>query len=341
MSGLFEEAMLRRRTQTCIVSHVRVKSEACGGITRLHAEAILMHHSDSTHHIPPRLRRDFQIIYGGFLDYMRARHHASGTIAHHQRCLVRAAMKLGRPITTLRRDEIRSFIRRHALGRARRTKAAYQAALHAGLRFLGRFHTIDLPPRSISWLDDYARFLERDRGLRPISRTQHLHVATRYLRWQFGTRAPSWSRVRAEDVWGYAQKRRRDGYSASSLNSELCRLRQLFRFVHLRGACGPLLAKAVPAFSERGRKTPRSDVISEAERIRFLASFGKQGGKDLRDYAMALCMLELGLRCVEITRLRLGSIDWNQKHLPCHPPKAAAEERCRCRALSSARCAPG
>jgi site-specific recombinase XerD len=186
---------------------------------------------------------------------------------------------------------------------------------------LGRFHTIDLPPRSISWLDDYARFLERDRGLRPISRTQHIHIATRYLRWQFGTRAPSWSRVRVEDVWRYAQKRRRDGYSARSLNTELSRLRQFFRFVHLRGACGPLLAKAVPAFSERGRKTPRSDVISEAERIRFLDSFGKQAIKDLRDYAMALCMLELGLRCIEVARLRLDSIDWNQKTLAVPPAK--------------------
>lgn len=164
------------------------------------------------------------------------------------------------------------------------------------------------------WLDDYAAFLETDRGLASISRYQYVRVARRYLRWQFHRRAAVWDRVSGEDIWAYAAKLRRTRNVARTLNFELGILRQFLRFVHMRGGCSRRLEQFVPTFSERGR-SPRSDFATEEERRRLLASFDHRDPEGRRDYAMAVCMLELGLRRIEVVRLRVGFIDLQQATL--------------------------
>lgn len=189
-----------------------------------------------------------------------------------------------------------------------------RGTLHTWLRFVGRFERRAHPAVWQSWLDDYAGFMVADRGLSSISRYQYLRVARRFLRWQFRAKPAAWRRVRCVDIWRYAAKLRRDGYSPRSLNLELCVLRQFLRFVHLRGHCPPLLADAVPTFSERGR-APRCDVANDEERRRLLASFDRRTAIGRRDRAMTLCMAELGLRRVEVARLCLSSIDWKRAAL--------------------------
>lgn len=189
-----------------------------------------------------------------------------------------------------------------------------RGTLHTWLKFVGRFERRAISAPWQTWLDDYAGFMEADRGLSPISRNQYLRVARRFLRWQFRAKPAVWRRVRCADIWRYAAKLRRDGYSPRSLNLELCVLRQFLRFVHLRGDCPPLLAEAVPTFSERGR-APHCDVANEEERRRLLASFDRRTAIGLRDRAMAVCMAELGLRRVEVARLGLSSVDWKRAAL--------------------------
>lgn len=159
-----------------------------------------------------------------------------------------------------------------------------RGTLHTWLNFAGRFERDRSAPWQ-TWLDDYAGFMEADRGMSSISRYQYLRVARRYLRWQFRAKPTVWPRVR-----------------------------QFLRFVHLRGRCPPLLAEVVPTFSERGR-APRRDVANEEERRRLLAPFNRSTAVGRRDRAMAVCMAELGLRRVEVARLRLSSVDWERASL--------------------------
>ena len=189
-----------------------------------------------------------------------------------------------------------------------------RGTLHTWLKFVGRFERRWHSAAWQNWLDDYAGFMEADRGLSPVSRYQYLRVARRFLRWQFPRKRAVWRRVQCGDIWRYAAKLRRDGYSPRSLNLELCVRRQFLRFVHLRGHCPSLLADAVPTFPERGH-TPRCDVADEDERRRLLASFDHRTAIGRRDRAMTVCMAELGLRRVEVARLRLSSIDWKRAAL--------------------------
>ena len=267
------------------------------------------------------LGRDLRLI-GDFAATLRRHHYAPGTVYRYQLCITTAARTFRlrrRSIATLRRLEVPAVVRR-SFGSTPITQRMARSALHAWLKFLGRFRITDSFMPWQRWLDDYAGFLETDRGLAPISRYQYLRVARRYLQWQFGRKAAVWKRARPDDSWRYAARLQRAGYDPRSLNTELCILRQFLRFVHVRGACSPLLAKAVPSFSERGR-LPRSDVTSEAERRKFLNSFDRHTPAGTRDYAMAVCMLDLGLRCIEVVRLRLGNIDWDRATLTVPPAK--------------------
>jgi len=89
---------------------------------------------------------------------------------------------------------------------------------------------------------------------------------------------------------------------------ELSGLRQFLRFVHVRGGCSSALPQAVPSVNERPRPLQR-EFLTEEQRRLLLASFDRASPEGRRDYTMALCMADLGLRSVEVARLRLGDLD--------------------------------
>ena len=92
------------------------------------------------------------------------------------------------------------------------------------------------------------------------------------------------------------------------------RVRRFLRFVHLKGACGPKLAAAMPKVAVGGGPL-RPEVLTEQQRRKLLAAFGRTTPEGKRNYAMTLCMLDLGLRGGEVIGLRLQDIDWPARWL--------------------------
>ncbi|MFA5264539.1 MAG: tyrosine-type recombinase/integrase [Opitutaceae bacterium] len=267
-----------------------------------------------------RLTSDLATIDGAFVEYLRQRHSAARTITVYRGILyqlARSFSRKGRDLSSLRRAEVARLIRRHWRGQA----LAPRAALHAWLKLQGRFNIPKLRLPLQDWVDDYARFMEADRGLSPFTRGSHANRVSRYLAWQFGQRAIRWDRVRPKDIWNYAAQLQRGRLKPRSVIDYLSSLRQFLRFVHLQGGCSPVLAHAVPTISNRGRST-RHDVISDDQRRKFLDSFDRKSADGYRDYTMALCMINLGLRRIEIVRLRLGDIAWERHTLAVPPAKA-------------------
>lgn len=175
-------------------------------------------------------------------------------------------------------------------------------------------------PRWQSWIDDYVRFMETDRGLSASAQSHYGHFAERYLAWQFRRRSVDWRRVRPQDIWRYVRRLRWPGRKAQGLNSELSALRQFLRFVHLRGGSTVALAEAVPAVCGGPRSLVRP-ALSAEHRRQILASFERHSPEGARDYAMARCMTDLGLRCVEVARLGLHDLDWPRQVLSVPPAK--------------------
>jgi integrase/recombinase XerD len=157
-------------------------------------------------------------------------------------------------------------------------------------------------------IEEYDRFLAAHRGLAPATRKATRSHVCEYLHWQFGCRAVDWSKVRPQNLWRYASYLSRR-WKRSSTNHALCSLRSFFRYLHLRGDCPHSFELAVPRVANYAA-TSDVGVLSATQRRHLLSRCKKKtSAEGLRDYAMILCMLDLGLRRSEVVRLRLSDVD--------------------------------
>jgi len=85
-------------------------------------------------------------------------------------------------------------------------------------------------------------------------------------------------------------------------------LRNLMRFLHFRGQIPENFIAAVP----RPAPWPRSslpETFQKTELNAFLRSFDRSTATGRRDYAMALCLTQLGMRVQEVAALTLEDLD--------------------------------
>ena len=129
-----------------------------------------------------------------------------------------------------------------------------------------------------------------------------------FLRWQFGRGRADWSQVQANDIWDFAQYCAR-GVKPIYIKVRLGHLRRFLAFANLRGACPAELITAIPKIAVPGHST-RPQILSDRQQRELRASFQRTPPEGKRDYAMTLCMLDLGLRGCEVIGLRLQDIDW-------------------------------
>jgi len=64
------------------------------------------------------------------------------------------------------------------------------------------------------------------------------------------------------------------------------------------------------------------ETLSEAKIEQFLSSFERVTASSLRDYAMARCLADLGLRAAEVVRIQLDDLNWREGTLQIRPTKS-------------------
>jgi integrase/recombinase XerD len=184
----------------------------------------------------------------------------------------------------------------------------YRKALFHWLKFQGRFRLRARPSPWHLFVDEYVQYLRVHRGVGASALEHGEREARSFLSWRFQEHAPNWKQVRAKDIWAYAQHRVR-GKTPRTANSYLSELRGFLRYAHLCGQCAPGLVAAVPRVTAHG-PGHRCTTLSEDQRQSLLHAFERARPGGRRDYAMTLCMLDLGLRATEVVRLQLDDIDW-------------------------------
>jgi integrase/recombinase XerD len=98
-------------------------------------------------------------------------------------------------------------------------------------------------------------------------------------------------------------------YAASSMKRLTCALRSFLRFMFATGRAKMDLSTAVPSVAGwrlGPLPTPAGDDVLPA----LLASCDRGGGVGVRDFAVLMLMAGLGLRAIEISRLRLEDVHW-------------------------------
>jgi integrase len=88
-------------------------------------------------------------------------------------------------------------------------------------------------------------------------------------------------------------------------------LRSYLRFKALGGVHIEPLVEAIPQVPRWTLASlPRTLTPEQIERL--LGAIDRTRPKGLRDYAMARCLIDLGLRPIEVARLRLEDVDWRE-----------------------------
>ena len=102
-----------------------------------------------------------------------------------------------------------------------------------------------------------------------------------------------------------------------SMPPVVARLRSFARFLFATGVIGRDLSVSVPPVaSARFDALPKAVDAATVEALLGSCDRGRAVGR--RDYVILLLMVRLGLRAVEVSRLRLGDIDWRAGEVEVH-----------------------
>jgi integrase/recombinase XerD len=129
--------------------------------------------------------------------------------------------------------------------------------------------------------------------------------------------------VTAVEVHGFlvTQSRRLAPKTVQRLASAL---RSLLRFWYLDGVVAVSLAGVVPKVAHRPASLPRGLSPTQVDALLGSCDRGRAVGR--RDYAMLMLLARLGLRCVEVARLRLDDIDWRAGQLKVRGKRHRVDE---------------
>lgn len=157
-------------------------------------------------------------------------------------------------------------------------------------------------------LEEYRRYLARERGLAPSTVGDYGRVARLFLAEHAQAGGLGLERLSAADVSVFLAREcgRRSIPSAQQL---VTGLRALLRYLHVAGAIERPLRWAMPAVADRrGLSLPRG--LDAAAVARLLASCDRRRLTGRRDYAVLLLLARLGLRAGEVAAMRLEDLDW-------------------------------
>jgi site-specific recombinase XerD len=149
-------------------------------------------------------------------------------------------------------------------------------------------------------LAGFREYLVTERGLAASTVRNYLDAA-RLLAAQVGLEA-----LTADKVTGFVleQCRERSTGSAAVL---VTGLRSLLRYLHLAGVTLVPLADAVLSAASA---SPLPEAIGPGQASLLLESCGRGTAAGLRDYAVLVLLVRLGLRVSEVAAMQLDDIDW-------------------------------
>lgn len=169
-------------------------------------------------------------------------------------------------------------------------------------------------------LEEFGEYLSNVCGLAPITRDSRIqHVGTFLVR-EFGTQTPVLSQLSLAQLDTFFAELS-SHFRPASLRVVCSSLRSYFRYRALLGESTSALAAALPRIAD-WRRANLPQVLSDVELDAFLKAFDCTDPVGLRDYAIARCLLDLGLRGHEVTYLTLESVNWRSATLTISSTKS-------------------
>jgi integrase len=164
------------------------------------------------------------------------------------------------------------------------------------------------PPVIVQLIEGYDRHMNEAGGLAEATRLYRRRYARDFLLWSLEKKRLGLKELSAPHLMKYVTERARSLKPASA-GVLAVSLRNFISFCEWNGLCARSLAKAVPTVAVWPHENlPKH--LSPDQCQRFLACFDRSTPVGQRDFAMGLCLLDLGLRASEVSAMRIGHIDW-------------------------------
>ena len=134
---------------------------------------------------------------------------------------------------------------------------------------------------------------------------------------------PNWNALDGDLICSFVQ-RETSKLNPTSCTQAVTAVRSFLRFLEAAGQVQPNLARAIPTV-RRWNHVGLPQHLSREQSDRLIAICGEHNGKSLRDCAMVLIMVRLGMRPGEVQQLRLDDIDWSKGVLHVRNGKSRKE----------------
>ena len=216
---------------------------------------------------------------------------------------------------TINSETVYIFLHQHlpvcnCLPPVRREYKTIRAALNHLLLIVGedRLPAAKVPSAVERILLEFDDFQRDVCGLAQSTRVYRQRFVRLFLCWLFGTSKVDSTKITPETLLRFVTDQA-VVLKPSSVSVLLSSLRSYLRFLQFKGEGNVSLLASVPR-PPNWSLAQIPPCLSSAEMEEFLETFDLSSPIGKRDYAMALCLMDLGLRCHEVASLRLDDINW-------------------------------
>jgi site-specific recombinase XerD len=212
----------------------------------------------------------------------------------------------------LHESVIRRFLEdRRSQGRRRRIDASTLQHLLEHLRDKDAIPSpapaVDVSPLA-TLRQRYENYLQKERGLSPVTLTRYWPCIQRFLVERFGNAPLCLRDVVPDDISSFLLRRARLG-SPKGAQLMVAALRCFFRFLFRYAETDRDLAAAVPTVPQwRLAEVPKYLTPGQVEQV--IQACQRDTSCACRDHAILLLLARLGLRAGEVIALELDDVDW-------------------------------
>jgi site-specific recombinase XerD len=157
-------------------------------------------------------------------------------------------------------------------------------------------------------LDRFDIYLERVCGLAQKTRLLRIHYLGKFLASRFKNGPIDLAVLKPKDIEQFVI-RHGEGCTKGSIQVICSCMRAYLRFRAFEGNRTEALLAAVPRI-RYWRLVSLPKGLTDKELEQFLSAFDRTTPQGRRNYAMARCLVDLGLRVGEVARLKLEHFDW-------------------------------
>lgn len=267
--------------------------------------------------------------------HLKARGHGESTATRYLKSAAHFLKWLAREPKGRRdvsREAVQIFLEEHllqcrCLRSGQRGYKMVRAALNQLLSMEGQARVRKVadtwPPDIKITIQEFDRYLHEVCGLAEATRWYHRRHAREFLDWVSQNRT-AFSEIGPATLIRFVSERAR-GYRPGSIGVLVYSLRSYIRFLVFQGKVSSSLATKIPR-PPNWSLASLPPILGPAELERFWTVFDRTSAIGKRDYAMARCFFDLGLRCCEVAAMTLDAIDWHTGILRLARGKSRQEE---------------